>query len=127
MEAILHQTKGLGGLAVVETNGRKLTVEDNLSAAGSPAVCGYLPDVQFTYVCDGPNWEEMLRGNPAGLVKLEPIGGVRYLGYGRIVSIKPVVIDFGLLQMVDGHWVYDESLVGRYVLVHVDRLQVRHA
>ena len=127
MEAILHQTKGLGRLAVVETDGRKLIVEDNLSAVGDPAVCGYLPDVRFTYVCDGPNWEEMLRGNPGRLVKLEPLGGARYLGYGRIVSIKPVVIDFGLLRMVDGHWVYDESLVGTYVLVAIDRLQVRHA
>jgi hypothetical protein len=39
-------------------------------------------------------------------------------------SIVPVVIDFGLLQMEDANWTMDESLVGQFVRIVMDRLEI---
>ena len=39
----------------------------------------------------------------------------------------PVVIDFGLLKMEDANWTGDERLIGRYVRVAIDRLEVSPA
>jgi hypothetical protein len=39
----------------------------------------------------------------------------------------PVVIDFGLLQMADANWTTDERLVGRFVRVAIDRLEISPA
>jgi hypothetical protein len=47
-----------------------------------------------------------------------------YVGLGRVVAIMPVLIDFGVLTMEDANWTNDESLVGRYVRVPIDRLEI---
>ena len=36
----------------------------------------------------------------------------------------PVVIDFGLMRMEDAGWVTDESLIGKFVQIHIDRLEI---
>ncbi len=40
------------------------------------------------------------------------------------VSIMPVVVDFGLLQMEDANWTTDETLVGKCVCIQIDRLEI---
>ena len=43
---------------------------------------------------------------------------------GQVTAIMPVTIDFGLLQMEDANWTNDESLVGRHVMIAIDRLEL---
>ena len=73
------------------------------------------------------SWEEASRANPSRRKALEPERGWRYVGFGQVIQIMPVVIDFGLLAIEDPNWTNDESLVGRYVKVHIDRLELAPA
>jgi hypothetical protein len=39
----------------------------------------------------------------------------------------PVVVDFGLLRMEDANWTNDRNLVGKFVKVFMDRLEIGRA
>jgi len=118
-------TRGLGKEAQVWVDGRLLTVCDGLSQANQPCPPGILHNVRFTYVTlEGFTWEQALRGNPARRKQLEPVRRWSYAGYGQVLSILPVMVDFGLLVMEDPHWTYEERMAGRYVRIPIDRLEI---
>jgi len=124
----MEHTEGLGRRADVWLGGDLLTVCDAVSSAARPCPPGVLEDVRFTYISEeGFTWEAAIGGNPSRHVRLEPVRGWAYVGYGKIVSIMPVVIDFGLLRMEDATWSTDERLVGRHVRIPIDRLELHNA
>ena len=121
----MEQTHGLGRQAEVWVDGHLLTVCDGVSRAGRRCPPGVLEAVKFTYVSDeGASWADALGGNPGCKKRLDPVRGWSYTGYGQIVSVMPVVIDFGLLQMEDANWATDEGFVGRFVKIPIDRLDI---
>jgi hypothetical protein len=71
------------------------------------------------------DWESAAAGNRSQRMLLEPVRGWRYAGFGQVLQVMPVVIDFGLLRMEDANWTNDEKLVGRFVRVSIDRLSLR--
>mgnify|MGYP001378586007 CR=1 FL=1 len=128
MEVRMEWTDGLGRTAQVWVDGHLLTVCDGLSAPDRRCPPGVLEGVQFGYVThEGFSWDQAARGNPAGRKRLDPGRGWAYTGYGQVVSVMPVTIDFGLLVMEDANWSTDERLVGRFVRVAIDRLEIRRA
>jgi hypothetical protein len=127
MEVRMEITEGLGKQAQVWADGVLLTVCDNVSPRVTPCPPGLLPDVKFTYVTDEAfTWREAMAGNPSHKKRLEPVRGWSYVGYGQVVSIMPVVVDFGLLRMEDANWTSDNTLIGQYVRVVIDRLEITH-
>jgi len=42
----------------------------------------------------------------------------------RVTQVMPVTVDFGLLQMEDANWTTDEGLVGTFVRIPIDRLEI---
>jgi hypothetical protein len=128
MEVRMEHTEGLGRLAEVWADGHLLAVCDGVSERGRRCPPGVLERVEFTYTTDEAfTWAQAGRGNPGKRRTLEPVCRWSYVGYGRVVSIMPVVIDFGLLVMEDAHWTTDERLVGAFVRVPIDRLDLRPA
>ena len=124
-EIRMEQTQGLGRLAEVWFGGRLLEVCDSVSTAAVRQLPGVLDAAEFRYVSQqGFSLVEAIGENPSRRRELEHQRRWAYIGYGQITSIMPVVIDFGVLQMTDANWTTDESLVGQFVAVPIDRLEI---
>jgi len=128
MEIRLENTEGLGRRAEVWANEHLFVVCDGISPRGRKCAPGLLSGVKFTYVTEeGFQWDVACTGNASRKKLLAPINDWSYVGYGQVVSIMPVVIDFGLLKMEDANWTNDNRLVGRFVQVKIDRLEISPA
>jgi len=124
----METTEGLGREAEVWVDGHLLVVCDNVSAPGHRSPPGLLENVKFTYMtAEGFTWEQALRENPSKKQTLEHVRSWRYVGYGRVVQVMPVIVDFGLLTMEDANWSTDEQLVGKFVRIPIDRLEIAPA
>ncbi len=124
-EIRMEQTEGLGRLAQVWVGGALLTVCDGISAADRRCRPGVLSSARFKYVSQqGVELSAAVADNPSYRRELEPLQRWSYIGFGRIKSIMPVVIDFGLITMEAPQWTNDESLVGQFVAVPIDRLEI---
>ena len=124
-EIRMEQTEGLGGLAEVWLGGMLLKVCDSVSDAEKRCPPGAVTEVQFQYVSQqGFSLDDATRENPSRRREVEHLQRWAYIGYGQIKSIMPVVIDFGLLEMTDANWTTDETLVGKFVAVPIDRLEL---
>ena len=105
--------------------GTLLVVMDEYSRPGEEISPGLLTDVKFTYLTEeGFSWDQAVSGNRAERRLIEPLRAWRYVGYGRVAQIMPVVIDFGLLAMEDANWTTEEGLVGKFVRIPIDRLSM---
>ncbi len=125
MEVRLESTDGPARAAEVWVDGTLLVVMDEYTRPGEQLPPGLLTDVKFTYMTEeGFSWDQAVGGNRAERRLIERVRGWRYVGYGRVVQIMPVVIDFGLLTMEDANWTTDEALVGKFVRVAIDRLSI---
>ncbi len=125
MEIRMEHTEGFSRSAEVWIGEQLLTVCDGLSTPDAPCPPGPVEDVSFGYVTvDGMTWRQASRDNPSRRQVLEHVRGWSYVGYGQVKTIMPVVIDFGLLQMEDANWTNDENLIGQYVAIPIDRLEI---
>ena len=125
MDVRLESTEGFARTAEVWVDGTLLVVMDEVSSPGEPLPPGPLNDVTFTYMTEeGFSWDQAVGDNRAKRRLIEPVRSWRYVGYGRVVQIMPVTIDFGLLTMTDANWTTDEDLVGRFVRIAIDRLSI---
>ena len=126
VEIRMEHTKGLGRAASVWLRGDLLTVCDAVSTQHKPCPPGPLEGVKFSYVAadEGFSWDLAVRANASQKRRIEPVGRFSYTGYGQVVQVMPVVIDFGLMSMEDPNWTTDESLVGMYVRIDIDRLEI---
>jgi len=125
MDIRMEQTDGLGRLAEVWVDGELLRVCDNLSTSARRCPPGVIEACRFVYTSEaGTDWAEARRLNPGRKQRLEALQRWSYVGFGRVVAIMPVMVDFGLLTMEDASWTTDESLIGEYVAVQIDRLDV---
>lgn len=121
----MEHTEGLGRLAEVWVDGTLLSVCDGVSRADRPTGPGVMEGVRLQYVSQQGVSLARAAGENRGKKKyLDPVRQWTYVGYGQVVSIMPVVVDFGLLRMEDANWTTDESLLGQYVAVPIDRLEI---
>lgn len=124
----LEYTQGLGKLADVWVGGHLLTVCDAISESSQRVMPGVLTEVEFVYnTYEHIDWQQAIVDNPGHRVTLDHEKSWSYVGYGRILQIQPVVVDFGLIRMVAGDWTDDRNLIGKSVRVPIDRLEIRHA
>jgi len=125
MDIRMESTDGLGREAQVWVDGHLLTVCDNVSRPGRRCPPGVLEGVRFTYMtAAGFTWAQALRGNRSRRRQLDADRGWSYTGYGRVLDVMPVRVDFGLLAMEDANWTTDEGLVGQFVRIAIDRLEI---
>jgi len=125
----MEHSDGLGREAQVWVDNELLTVCDSISTPDAPCPPGVLENVKFSYASmEGFSWDHAVRGNAGRRTLLEPVSRWAYAGYGRVLTVTPtVVIDFGVVRMEDSNWTTDESLVGRFVRIPIDRLEITPA
>jgi len=124
----MEHTDGFGGGAEVWVDGHLLKVCDYLSTREARVAPGELEGVRFAYTSiDHVPWGQAIAGNPSRKKQLDPVRKWSYTGYGKVISIMPVTIDFGLMTMEDANWSHDDKLIGKFVKVQIDRLEVSFA
>jgi len=125
MEVRMEHTEGFARKAEILLDGESLIVCDGVSSPEFRCEPGVIDNAKFSYPSlEGFQWSRAVRENPSHKVRLEHVRGWSYVGFGRIVSIMPVTIDFGALELEDANWSDDENLVGKYVRVSIDRLDL---
>ena len=125
MDVRMEHTEGRGKTAEVWIDDELLIVCDNVSTAEARLGLGVIEDVAFRYMTDeAVSWDNAIAANTMQLRQLVPESGWRDFGYGRVERIMPVVIDFGTVVMTDPNWSTDESLVGKFVCMPIDRLEL---
>lgn len=136
MSVKIIKTEGYGLLAEVEVNGRHLNVMDNFSVLSGErqrpeVLAGQViqdSQVEFDFLEDDApwTWEEMFSGNPKHKKRLvlRHIDEWAYDAYGELLSINPVVVDFGAIQLDIGDFTHDPQCVGEWVLVKVARIDM---
>lgn len=121
----MEHTEGFARKAEVLLDNESLIVCDGVSTPEARRRPGVLDNVRFSYPSlEGFQWPQAIRDNPSNRVRLEHVRGWSYVGFGRVLSIMPVTIDFGMIQLEDPNWSDDESLAGEYVKVMIDRLDM---
>ena len=125
MDVRMEHTRGRGRQADVWVAGELLTVCDGVSSAESVIPAGPMECVRLRYMTESPvALSNTIDENPRLRKGLDHLRSWAYTGYGQVISIMPVMIDFGLVTMEDPNWATDESLIGRYVKVAIDRLEI---
>ena len=125
MEVRMEHTEGFARKADILLGEESLIVCDGVSTPEVRCSPGVIENVKFSYPSlEGFEWSRAVRDNPSNKVRLERISGWSYTGFGRVVSIMPVTIDFGMLELEDPNWSDDENLAGKYVKVSIDRLDL---
>ena len=66
----------------------------------------------------------MFQGNPDRKKELVQTGDWSYDGLGEIVSVSPVVVDFGDFSFEIGDFSNDEQCVGEFIHIIIDRLDL---
>ena len=121
----MEHTEGFARKAEVLLGDESLMVCDGVSTPEHRCVPGVIENVKFSYPSlEGFEWSQAVRDNPSDKVRLEHVRGWSYVGFGRVVSIMPVTIDFGMLELEDPNWSDDKNLAGKYVKVSIDRLDL---
>ena len=87
---------------------------------------GEIMDVEFDFIEDNDDstWEKCFDKNKLKTKELISTGKWSYDGYGQIISINPIVADFGVICLELGHWSHDERIVGEYVFLKILRLDI---
>jgi len=125
MDVRMEHTRGRGRQAEIWVAGELLTVCDGVSSGDSPTPAGLIEGVRLRYMTESPvALSGTVKENPRLRKGLDHVRSWAYTGYGQVVSIMPVTVDFGLVTMEDPNWATDESLIGRYVKVAIDRLEI---
>jgi len=69
-------------------------------------------------------WNVIFSKNQGKEIRVEQKGNWEYEAYGKILSVNPVVIDFGEFKLNTENWTTDEKVIGEYIYWKIDRLDI---
>jgi hypothetical protein len=67
-------------------------------------------------------WEAMFAGNPDRRKCLDQVDGWSYRAFGEVISIDPVVVDCGMIQIPDVFHSSDSRVIGEFIAFTITRL-----
>jgi hypothetical protein len=91
---------------------------------GEDFATGAVVDVDFTSIDYDLKWDVHFSENKNKNKFLVKIKNWEYEGYGQIKSIKPVIIDFGDIELNTGDWINDEKVIEEFIYWKIDRLDI---
>ena len=124
VEAAFVSTEGEYLEAVVEVSGERLHVMDFFG--GSSMSPGQRIEIELeALILDPGEWDEIFRANPEKKKALVRLEGWRYLAFGQIVAVNPVICDCGLIQTDGPIRTHDPRCIGEYVGFKLHRIDAR--
>ncbi len=102
-----------------------LVNDKKYSAFGDHIDCaeGIEIDADISHIGD-TSWEEKFEKNKDRKKCLIKTGNWSYEGYGQIVSINPVIADFGDMKLELGEFTHDNRVIGEFIYEKIARLDV---
>lgn len=85
---------------------------------------GEIADVCFSHIEGTVSWEEKFNKNKDQKKSLIHIEKWAYDGLGQIISINPVIADFGDIELELGYFTHDTRCIGEYIYEKIDRLDI---
>lgn len=128
MRVSLVSTEGPWLEASIATSGGILSVMDEftIDERSSPRIGDEFDvEISASLLEDGESWDVMFAGNPDKIKSLDRVGGWCYRAYGEVVSIDPVVVDCGMLQIPDVFHSTDSRVIGEFIAFTIARLEAR--
>lgn len=122
MKSKFINTEGEYLQAKIEIGGELLQVMDMFSS--DKIFSGDLVNLEITagLYKEDEEWESMFSGNPEASKMLELQSGWRYRAYGKIISIKPVIVDIGLFEIEAPMDTNDNNVIGEFIAFTIMRL-----
>jgi hypothetical protein len=126
MRAKLIRTEGPWLEANIQTEFGVFTVMDCISCdeQAVPSSSEEFEAELAATVLAEQDWDTIFNGNPDRQKRLQQLSGWRYLGYGIVESVRPTVIDCGALKLDGPIQTNDDRVIGSYVCVIIDRLEL---
>lgn len=85
---------------------------------------GDVIDVDFSYIEGSVSWEERFSKNKDKKKCLIHKGNWAYNGFGQIISINPVIADFGDIKLDLGEFTHDYRVIGKYIYERIEQLNI---
>ncbi|MEN6317986.1 MAG: hypothetical protein ABFD82_04420 [Syntrophaceae bacterium] len=87
-------------------------------------ISGEVAEVDFDYLEGNISWEERFSKNSKKEKSLTRTGNWSYDGLGIIISINPVISDFGDIKLDLGYFTHDPHVIGEHIYERIDRLNI---
>ena len=82
--------------------------------------------IQFYSVGRQHEWEVTFSKNKEEKLELvQSNETTAYDAYGKIISINPVIADFGDLKLNIGNWTNDDKVIGEFIYWKIHRLEAK--
>ena len=82
-------------------------------------------EIKFDYLEYPLQWEVIFTENKDKRQTFEAERVIcSYAAYGKILSINPIIADFGEIRMEIGDWTNDEKVIGDYIYCKIERLDI---
>ena len=78
--------------------------------------------IELCSLDQGINWKAQIAKEKE--ISLKYAGDWSYAGYGKVVSVHPVILDFGEFQIDSGDWSNDQALLGEIIFLKIDKLDI---
>ncbi len=88
------------------------------------AKVGEVIDADLHHLEGNVSWEERFSKNNSRLKSLVHTGDWSYDAFGQIISINPVVADFGDIKLELGNFTHDSRVIGEYIYERIERLDI---
>lgn len=86
---------------------------------------GNFVDADVLHLEGDITWEERFQKNKEKKKCLIKTGERwSYDGYGQIISINPIIADFGDIKLELGNFAHDPRVIGEYIFEKIERLNV---
>lgn len=122
--ATLISTQGPYLEALLDIEGVRFCVMDEFSVCADTAPKpGDVFEFRFSAELAGDeSWETQFAGNPDQRIGLHPLNGWAYRAYGKVLSVSPVIVECGILQLEDVVCSNDPALIGEHLAFTITRL-----
>jgi len=85
---------------------------------------GMFVDADVSHLKGNVTWEERFQKNNEKKKCLMKTGEGSYDGYGQIISINPVIADFGDIKLDIGNFTHDSRVIHEFIYEKVSRLDI---
>ena len=85
---------------------------------------GEVVDIDFSYIEGDVPWEDRFSKNKDKRKCLIHKWNWAYDGFGQIVSINPVIADFGEIRLDIGNITNDSRVIGEYIYERIEQLNI---